>query len=250
MRIGRRTLSKLRTAPSLFKHLRLSFAQYGEDFILPHLAPQSRGFYVDVGAYQPRSKSNTYKLYLNGWSGITIEPNPDVAKSFRKIRPRDTHLTLGVSSSPSELTYYKFEEANFNSFFPEWQKERGLKVLAKVPVQCVTLTDILDQHCRNRRIDLLSVDCEGYDRQVLESLDWDRYRPTVVIIEDFAYFRTGGQPEAAAAMRSFMLDRDYALASQTVFSCFYVDRLGFGPSDRNEGFRLDRSPLTTLALHQ
>jgi len=47
------------------------------------MRPQGRGFYVDVGAYQPQSGSNTYKLYLKGWSGITIEPNPDVESSLK-----------------------------------------------------------------------------------------------------------------------------------------------------------------------
>jgi len=247
MRISQ-TLNKLRSAPSIFRYTRLTFAQYGEDLLLSHLRPQKRGFYVDVGAYQPRSKSNTYKLYLSGWSGITVEPNPDVARTFKKARPRDTHLTIGVSNLASELTYHKFAEPNTNSFDPQWPERTRFEVLERVPIKCVTLTDVLEHRCPNRRIDLLSVDCEGYDMQVLQSLDWRRYRPTVVIIEDFDHFRSGAYPPAPTPIRSFMLDRDYALASQAVFSCFYVDRLAFGASGRNEGFRLDQSQLGGLAL--
>jgi FkbM family methyltransferase len=218
--------------------------------ILSHLNPQSRGFYVDIGAYQPRSKSNTYKLYLSGWSGITIEPNPDVAPSFKKVRPRDMHLNIGVSNSASELTYYKFAEANTNSFDPRWEQRTGSDVIERQLIKCVTLTDVLDQHCRNRQIDLLSVDCEGYDMQVLESLDWGRYRPTVVIVEDFAQFRNGAEPPGPTPIRAFMLERQYALASQAIFSSFYVDRLAFVESTGNEGFRLDNSQLRGLAFQQ
>jgi len=247
MRIAR-AWNKFRSLPSVWKYVRVSFAQYGEDMILSHMEPQGHGFYVDVGAYQPRSKSNTYKLYLNGWNGITIEPNPDVTALFKQMRPRDTHLNIGVSNSTSELTYHKFAEANMNSFDPRWQQRNGVEVLERVTIKCVTLTDVFEQHCPNRQIDLLSVDCEGYDMQVIESLNWSRYRPTVVIIEDFAQFRNGGDPSVPTPIRSFMLERHYAFASQTVFSCFYVDRLAFGRRDRNEGFRLDNSQLGGLAL--
>ncbi len=239
------TLHTLRNVPGAYKHLRLSFSQYGEDLILPHMGAQNRGFYVDVGAYQPRSKSNTYKLYLKGWSGITIEPNPDVATSFKRVRPRDTHLSIGISNFESELVYYKFAEANCNSFAPEWAER--FKVQEKVPIKCLPLTNVLDQYCRNQHIDLLSVDCEGHDMEVLQSLDWARYRPTVVIIEDFAAFSNGSLPSGSSPIRSFMIELKYALASQTVFSSFYVDRLAFGSSDRDSGFRLDHSQLRRLA---
>ena len=241
-----RTWNRLRSIPSVFKHVRVSFAQYGEDLILGQMGPQIRGFYVDVGAYQPRRGSNTYKLYLKGWSGITIEPNPDVARSFEKIRPRDKHLAIGVSNSTAELVYYKLPQAHLNSFDPQWHVKSGLDVVERMPVNCFTLTDLLDQHCLNRPIDLLSIDCEGHDMEVAESLDWSRYRPAVVIIEDIAEFRNGANRSGPSPIRSFMLDRDYALASQAIFSSFYVDRLALDRRDRDEGFQLNRSQLRSL----
>jgi FkbM family methyltransferase len=239
--------NRFRNFPSVSKYMRVSFAQYGEDIILSQMRPQGRGFYVDVGAYQPRSGSNTYKLYLKGWSGITIEPNPDVESSFKKVRPRDVHLTIGVSDATSELIYHKSAVANLNSFDPQWQQGAGVAVLERLPIKCETLTDVLDRHSPNRPIDLLSVDCEGYDMQVIESLDWSRYRPTVVIVEDVAQFN-GIDPARPSPIRSFMLDREYALAAQAVFSYVYVDRSAFGRSRPGEGFRLDDSQLLALGL--
>jgi FkbM family methyltransferase len=240
--------NRFRNFPSVSKYVRVSFAQYGEDLILSQMRPQARGFYVDVGAYEPRSGSNTYKLYLKGWTGITIEPNPDVESSFKKVRPRDMHLTIGVSDATSELIYHKSAVANLNSFDPQWQQGAGVSVLERLPIKCETLTNVLDRHSPNRPIDLLSVDCEGYDMQVIESLDWSRYRPTVVIVEDIVQFSNGIDPTRPSPIRSFMLDREYALAAQAVFSYFYVDRLAFGRSRPEEGFRLDDSQLLALAL--
>ncbi len=205
MNIGR-AWNRLRSLPSVLNYVRVSFAQYAEDLILSQMEPESRGFYVDVGACQPRSGSNTYKLYLKGWSGVTIEPNPDVAGSFEKIRPRDTHLALGVSDATSELIFYKTSQANLNSFDPEWHQRSGIDVIERLPIKCVKLTDVLDQHCPTRQIDLLTIDCEGYDMKVLEGLDWSRYRPTVVIIEDFAQFSNGADRAGPTPIRSFMVD--------------------------------------------
>jgi FkbM family methyltransferase len=240
--------NRFRNVPAVSKHVRVSFAQYAEDLILSQMRPQSRGFYVDVGAYHPRSGSNTYKLYLKGWTGITIEPNPDVVSSFKKMRPRDTHLTIGVSDATSELIYHKSAAANLNSFDPQWHQGVGVPVLERLRIKCETLTNVLDRHRANQPIDLLSVDCEGYDMQVIESLDWSRYRPTVVIVEDLVEFCNGTKTTGPSPIRSFMLDREYALASQAMFSYFYVDRLAFGRSRSGEGFRLDDSQLCGLGL--
>lgn len=150
----------LKSTPAIFRIRRtVSFSQYGEDAILWHLKPQRRGFYIDVGAYHPRFLSNTYKLYLKGWSGITIEPNPDVADLFRRVRPRDLHLNIGVSCTPGDLTYYRFKLSELNSFDKEQASRMRTDVLSSLKVSCLPLSKVVEQHAFGRRIDLLSVDC-------------------------------------------------------------------------------------------
>lgn len=227
----------------------VSFSLYGEDLLLHHMQPQRQGFYVDVGAFHPRTLSNTYKLYLRGWRGITIEPNPQVAEVFKKIRPRDTHLTVGIAAESSTLTYYKFKDSAQNTFDSARAANlHDTEAVEKVPVPCLPLNDVFQRYCRDQPVDLISVDCEGRDFEVVQSLDWSRYRPTVVIVEDFEQFGNGATAPDAGAIRSFFLDRDYALASQAIFSFFYVDRHAFSRTDRNTGFRLDQSQLGLLAL--
>ena len=234
--------------PILQRIRSVSFAYYAEDLLLSHLCPQRTGSYVDVGAFHPRELSNTYKLYLRGWSGVTIEPNPDAAAAFRRIRPRDTHLTIGCAEQQSELTYHKFRDAAQNTFDTARAAELQAEKIGEVSIPCMPLNEVFDQYCRDRCPDLLNVDCEGRDLQVIQSLDWRRHRPTVLIIEDFEQFDAGALATPKdSAIRSFMLTQDYAAASQAVFSFFYVDRHAFGPTDRESGFRLDRSQLRQLA---
>jgi FkbM family methyltransferase len=222
----------------------ISFSQYSEDTLVYTLVPKRSGFYIDVGAYHPWRGSNTYKLYLRGWSGLTIEPNPDLAPLFRRLRPRDIHLTMGVAAEAQELEYFRFEKANLNSFDKDQAAAVGRRSTSSIKVACMPIQDIIDRHGGGRPIDLLSVDCEGYDRTVLESLDWSKNRPCVVVIEDFEQFQLNNEMKQSC-IRSFLSARDYAVVSQGAFSFIYVDTTAFD-IDRQSGFSLNHTQFGML----
>ncbi|MBV8097475.1 MAG: FkbM family methyltransferase [Acetobacteraceae bacterium] len=225
----------------------ISFSQYAEDVLLHHLRPQKRGFYLDVGAYHPWMSSNTYKLYLKGWSGITIEPNPDVAQLFNRIRPRDTHLNIGISGVESELIYYRFTEANLNSFDAGQAARMNRPVIDTCRIRCLPLSEVINKYCPNQHIDLLSIDCEGLDLSAIESIDWVSIRPTAIIVEDFDQFLLNNHVPGVSLIRSYLAERNYMVAAQGIFSFIYVDRMAFARTGQTSGFRLDQSQLGGLA---
>ena len=45
-----------------------------------------KGFFVEVGANDPRERSQTWHLEQAGWTGILIEPQPDLARELRAKR--------------------------------------------------------------------------------------------------------------------------------------------------------------------
>lgn len=223
-----------------------TFAQYSEDTLLYQLQPQRRGFYLDVGAYHPWKGSNTYKLYLRGWCGITVEPNPDVARLFQRLRPRDVHLNLGVSQTAGELAYHHFDDAKLNSFDGEQARRMGSAVRKTSSVPCLPLSEIAARHVPETGIDMLSIDCEGLDFEVLQSLDWTATRPCVVVIEDFEQFRLSARGSETGRIRAFLMERGYAQLSQAIFSFLYLDRSAVGRT-AGSGFRLGDSQARILA---
>jgi FkbM family methyltransferase len=234
-----------RAALPVFNQLgSVSFSQYGEDVVLRNFWPAQTGFYIDVGAYHPWQFSNTYKLYLRGWSGITIEPNPEVTSAFKRARPRDIHLNLGISRTASECIYYKFREPGLNTFDNKRASIVQSEIIETTFIKCITLKDVILQYCR-RELDLLSVDCEGLDLDVISTIDFDDIRPTVIIVEDFDQFKFGSKN--SSPIRTFLLEREYELASQAVYSFIYVDTTAFRRDRRASGFRLDLSPIGGLA---
>jgi FkbM family methyltransferase len=166
-----------------------SYAQEGEDLVLDRFMDDvATGFYVEVGSHHPFRFSNTYLFYRRGWQGICIDPLPNSKALFNKWRPRDLALELGVSTIPSNMKYYLFNEPALNTFDPLLAKERdglrNFRMVGTKDVPTLPLSSILDTHLpANQIIDFLSVDVEGLDLQVLQSNDWSKYRPRFVVAE-------------------------------------------------------------------
>jgi len=174
----------------LKKYKTTSYSQGGVDLVLNQLLDyRKEGFFVDVGAHHPKKYSNTYLFYKRGWRGINIDVLPGTAQRFQRVRPRDINLELGISKTPGELIYHMFNEPALNGFNAEVAASRtgntrGFELIKKVPVQTVPLADVLVEHLPpGQDIDFFSVDTEGLDLEVLQSNNWDKFRPKFIAVE-------------------------------------------------------------------
>lgn len=167
-----------------------SYAQEGEDLVLVRLfGRKKQGFYVEVGCHHPFRFSNTYLFYKRGWRGICVDPFPGTRNSFQKWRPRDITLEIGVSAKSASLTYYMFNEPALNTFDAGIAAERDnlkdYRLIDRRTINTQPLSSILENHVlsKEKEIDFFSIDVEGFDLEVLQSNDWERFRPTAVIVE-------------------------------------------------------------------
>jgi FkbM family methyltransferase len=204
----------------------LSYSQEGEDMILSRLfSEQTKGFYVDVGAHHPQRFSNTYYFYLQGWRGINIDAMPGSMEIFKKLRPNDINLELPIYDSQQTLTYYEFNEPALNGFCEKTSQERdGLKhykIISKKELETYTLAEILDKYLSpNQEIDFLNIDVEGLDYQVLNSNNWEKYRPKIVLVEDLTLSSISKINESKIAV--FMDKQDYKLYAKAVFTLIFT----------------------------
>ena len=170
----------------------LSYSGNGEDvFIWNFFGTRNSGFYVDVGAFHPIVYSNTHLLYKQGWHGINIEPDPDGFAQFRALRRRDTNLNLAISATNGES---KFVVDGPMSGIPDqdYTFSRTQTDQKLITVKTAPLADILAAHLpAGQQIDVMSIDCEGHDLVVIESNDWTRFRPRMLLVEDHT-----GQPHS------------------------------------------------------
>jgi FkbM family methyltransferase len=195
-----------------------SYSQEGEDMILRRIfSGRQTGFYVDVGAHHPRRFSNTYYFYKLGWSGINIDATPGSMTLFRRWRPRDINLELAVGSENTELVLFLFNEPALNTFDAALARSRDqgpYRIVReqKIPVQ--PLAAVLEAYLPTHRpIDFLSVDVEGMDLNVLQSNDWERFRPECVLVECFGANLLDLVHEPA---NQFLCERGYQAVAKTV----------------------------------
>jgi FkbM family methyltransferase len=171
-------------------HARVAYSQEGEDLLLGRLFEgDSAGIYVDVGAHHPFRFSNTCLLHKRGWRGINLDALPGSMRLFRRFRPDDVNLELGVSEQPGQLEFFVFAEPALNTFdaaLAGSRRAEGWAFVGKTVVECLPLATIIDKHLpqlQSSKVDLLTIDAEGLDLQVLRSNDWDRYQPRVIVVE-------------------------------------------------------------------
>lgn len=201
-----------------------SYAQEGEDLVINRLlGGKTTGFYVEVGCHHPFRFSNTYFFYRKGWRGICIDPLPGTKKAFNRWRKRDKVLEVGVSDVASFLTYHMFNEPALNTFDEAVAREKDglqnykLVEKRKIPVEPLSL--ILDKVGCTQAIDFLSVDVEGLDLQVLQSNDWEKYRPAIIIAESLA----AEEDISTDSVYSYLKSMGYKFYAKTGNSLIYKD---------------------------
>lgn len=203
-----------------------SFSQEGEDLILARFfGYQADGFYIDVGAHHPLRFSNTQIFYDRGWSGINIDAMPGSMAPFRVHRKRDINLETGVGDVVGTLKFHVFDEPALNTFDPDVaaQQDSGSYSLKTIiDVNVTTLRDILSKHVpTDRKIDFLSIDVEGRDLQVLESNDWDRFSPRVILAESLHSRLSEMHSDPVA---KFLNDVGYEPFAKTINTIFFVHK--------------------------
>lgn len=203
---------------------RFSYAQEGEDLALDRLLEHKlNGFYVEVGCHHPFRFSNTYFFYKRGWRGVCIDPLPGTVKEFKKWRPRDQVLEVGVSQKPGAMLYYMFNEPALNTFDKAIADQRdgvrGYKLENTVSIPTKSLSSILDSMALPGQIDFFSVDVEGLDLEVLKSNNWVKYRPKIIVAEALTANLIGLETDVIA---KYLMEQGYTPAIKTGCSVIFV----------------------------
>lgn len=198
-----------------------SFAQYQEDLILDAILRKELGFYVDIGANDPKKFSNTLRFYRRGWSGINIEPQPDKIVLFEKMRNRDINLNIGIGTEIGQLDFYRLEIDTLSTFDKKTAINHCSRFKTQIKevsnVEVWPLKEVLNKYLpNNQSIDFLSIDTEGFDLKVLKSNDWDLYRPKIVLIE------VGKEGHEIV---SFLRNKNYELVYKNSCNFFFLDKI-------------------------
>lgn len=205
----------------LTKFWRITYSQFGEDCVLQVLFPKAmkEGFFVDVGCYHPKKLSNTYALYKRGWRGINIDLDREKIAAFDLARRGDINIAAAVSDREEEKTVYTDRRYSVGATIDD-TLGRQESFSAQGKMKTSTLNMIIGAtKYSGKRIDLLSVDVEGMDVRVLKGLDFETYRPEIVLVE--SHLGTADQI-LGSELHEFMTGKQYALVNWVGPTLFYA----------------------------
>lgn len=202
-----------------------SYSQEGEDMILRRLFENKKnGFYVDVGAHHPKRFSNTWYFYKKGWAGINIDAMPGSMRMFNIFRPRDINIEKPVSCEKKVLSYFVFNEPALNGFSKELSVSRDgyrhYKIEKTIEIEALTLNDILNENLpENKIIDFISIDVEGLEYDVIQSIDFKKYKPKVVLIE---ILDLDLEKVTQDVVCKYLISNGFSVYAKTVNTLFFI----------------------------
>ena len=175
------------------------FSQNDQDkFIYEHFFKSKKhpGIFIEVGANNGLTYSNTYffEKELN-WRGMCIEPLPHVFEELQKNRPGSICINGCIANQPGKTQFLsingysemlsgilgKYDPRHLERIENELNLYGGEKQIIEVP--CYRLNDLLDKHKINH-VDYLSIDTEGNEFEILQSIDFTIINIEIISIEN------------------------------------------------------------------
>tara|TARA_B100001248_G_scaffold120242_1_gene89828 strand:- start:291 stop:1145 length:855 start_codon:yes stop_codon:yes gene_type:complete len=194
------------------------FSQFGQDKIIKNyfFHNKKNGFFVEIGAFNGISGSNCFHFekFLS-WEGIAFEPSNIQYEKLKKNR--NCHLiNKALAPEEKEVEFLEVEEG-----YTQMSGILGEKFITEDTIKndprsktnkiLITTTTFEKSVPPDKDIDYLSIDIEGGEMELLDSIDFEKYSIKVISVEnnspekinfkkffdklDFIYFDRVGQDE-------------------------------------------------------
>jgi FkbM family methyltransferase len=164
-------------------------ALFGLDRRLEELMPWRDGTFVEAGAHDGYTQSNTYFLErFKGWSGVLVEAVPELRERCQCRRPHSVvaGCALAGPEQAGGTVDVQFGDLMSTVDADGSHAAGGLEVAGRraytVAVPARTLSDVLSEAGLSR-IDVLVLDVEGRELDVLAGLDLARHAPRFIVVE-------------------------------------------------------------------
>lgn len=168
------------------------YSQFGQDEYLyqKYFINHPAGVFIDIGAHDGISGSNTYFFELLGWEGICFEPVPDIFQRLqlsRKCQLRNLALSnhIGIAKfkfikGHSEMLsglVNQYSQPHLDRIKREFDQYPQEEIILDVP------TAAFNDEVPYLYIDILSIDVEGSEDIIIKSIDFDKYHISFLIVE-------------------------------------------------------------------
>jgi FkbM family methyltransferase len=194
------------------------------------------GYFVEVGAMDGQSHSNTCGLADIGWHGLYIEATGHYAKKCweRHSKNKVQVLRRAISDHTGTLRLHLANALTTADPLCEkayaemdWSRDSLHHEYEDVP--CTTLDQTLEEYRTPTGFDLLIIDVEGHEEQVLKGFSILKWQPKMIIIEiedehpDFLALHNAEEfLERFRRIRKTIEDAGYVLMYKNKINSVYV----------------------------
>lgn len=172
------------------------YSQFGEDKILFEIFQgKTSGVCVEVGANNGVDDSTSMFFEKIGWKCILVEPNPSLCREIRASRNALIY-ECAASNQSGIRTLYVAEGAarsdGLSTISTNKEDHDRIKSLGfrsrPVQVHTMTIDEILANAQIDSNIDFISIDVEGHEYEAIEGFSLERWKPTIILVEDNSDF--------------------------------------------------------------
>jgi FkbM family methyltransferase len=171
-----------------------------EPLLYRRLKKTGKLFFVQVGANDGVFRDPLFEFVTSHHdqvSGLALEP---MRETFQQLQanyakfPHVTPVNAAIHTTEKQLDIYKVDP-DYSGKLPEWvrgiasfdpEHHKSLDVPAEAiiteSVRCLTFDELLSEY-DVEHIDLLQIDTEGYDAEIIKSIDFSKTRPSIIRFE-------------------------------------------------------------------
>jgi FkbM family methyltransferase len=177
------------------KNYKNSYGQLMQDLFVDYILNKDNGFFVEVGACDGLAESNTFWLEKNrNWNGILCEPAEFWHEELLKNRPNCIIEKKPIFIESQKFVNFYLEKGSRSYVGNNNKKKREPGEIEDGPfrgykgpgnffsLESISLNQLFLKHSVDR-IDYLSIDTEGSEFDILNDLDFTKFKPSIITIE-------------------------------------------------------------------
>lgn len=174
-------------------------------------AERPEAFFVEIGANDGKMMDPLRATIMRSrWQGLLIEPVPELfatlRDNYRALEDRVQAVNAAIGGRDGPMAFYYLRDAEGQPPLKSWAHGLGSfhkevvlkhadripgieKYLASISVPCLTWASLCSRHAL-KRLDVLLIDTEGSENEILAQLDFERWRPALLIYEHHHFDKT------------------------------------------------------------
>jgi FkbM family methyltransferase len=166
----------------------MAYSQSNEEAVILSAAEEAkcvRGRFLDIGAYDGKTFSNTLRLSELGWSGVCVEPSPTAFAGLIKTHRENPQIVLVNAAITPDGGWLDFYDSNGDALstsdlqhVDKWVKAHNVP-FTRFLLRSVSVEELLARF--GRAYEFINIDVEGGNLALFHSFRWELFSQTRII---------------------------------------------------------------------